>query len=116
MHLRWSKHNGSATGHHDLQFCRNEFDLTTAYVRVAYLVMFLDASQYGLYAHYQFLVVIGFANIIVCANMKPMQFVFDCILCRDENNRDLVSLGSQPIGKFKAVDVGHGHVEKEQIG
>src|SRR5947209_6300746 len=57
----------------------------------------------------------GFANIIICANVKTLQFVLNRVFRRHKNNRRFVSIGAQLLRKFKAINIGHCYIKNQQI-
>src|SRR6185437_16834858 len=115
MHFGRGEQNGCAIGQHDLEFRGKEFDLTAAEADIIRPAILLDTAHHGLDTSDQFLVIIGFANIIIRADTKTLQFCFDAILSSHENKRSLISLSTQLLRKLKTIDIGHHDVEDEQV-
>ena len=55
-------------------------------------------------------------DVVVAADREAGDLVLDRVAGRQEQHRHVPPLGAQPAGDLEAVDVGHHHVEHEEVG
>ena len=74
---------------------------------------FSKAAQHGFYAGQYFAALEWLDNIIICAQLQPVNLVFDSSFCGKENHRDIH--GTYIFDQFIAVDFGQHNIQQHQI-
>src|SRR5579875_587696 len=115
MHLGGSEQDRCAIVQYDFEFRGKKFDATTTQAGCVQPALFFDTPHDGLHASNEFLVIVGFANVIIRTDVKSLQFRFDAVLGGHEDEGGLISLSAQRFGKFKTVDIGHHDIEDKQV-